>query len=270
MPYMFYVDDSGQAAITDDAIKENPFYILATVGFEVNYISLFYNDFKKLALRYFGDIKELRASELFNYKYPYSRFLPANQEERIKLIDNFIMELLDMIERYEAVAIVSAYNNLKRLTNSREEIEYKTFIFLIERIQKFLEKKGREQAEDEDNAYGWLIMDVGRQDRKLKAIYPGLASNQYNRYGAYIKIDRVLDTIAFADSTTSYGIQIADLIAYLYNQCLKGENNLKMVSILRKYPKYLTKWINEIEFKILDHCPHGGILGCGMKVYPDL
>jgi len=200
---------------------------------------------------------------LFNYKGKYRKCLPKELDARIEYIDNFIETILDILVNESATVIISAINNveciLRGMTIIPEIGQYKSFIHLIERIQKFLEKK---------NDFGWVMMDISGISHDIKSAYPDLVSSKYLAKGSYIKITRVLDTIAFADSRASYGVQIADLISYLFNQWLKRQHNYRIVRILYTYPNYLKKWIDIIKDKLIDRCPNGRIIGCGIKIYP--
>ena len=264
MPYIFYVDDSGQVVNDVNVAKVKPFYVLAGVGINVEVVLDLYNEIRSMINQYFNHVEELRASEMFNYKESYRVSLPYDYNDRIKRIDEFVVKILnEMIEKNVHV-IISVLNNINYISKShpletKQTMQFKTFIHLIERVQLFLNKQ---------NDHGWLIMDIGGQDRELKSAYAGLISKHYALTGSFVKITRILDTIAFADSTTSYGVQIADLISYLYHQWLKHENNYKMVSILRRYPSYLEKWIGMIKNGLIDKCPDGRIEGCGIKIFP--
>ncbi|KKN32837.1 hypothetical protein LCGC14_0809890 [marine sediment metagenome] len=130
---------------------------------------------------------------------------------------------------------------------------------LLERIQMF--------TEDLSGHHAILFMDHENTEWNEKKI--GILKGAIffpENHPSYIKIDRIIPTIYFQDSTISMGIQIADALCYcirrwlrytIYNK--KGEIdkiNIKSFELIKekfhKYPDCIQKGLKIFPSKCLD------------------
>ncbi|MEM4650103.1 MAG: DUF3800 domain-containing protein [Candidatus Bathyarchaeia archaeon] len=243
--YLFYVDASGDPG---QYIGTNSkFYILVGIGIPAQNRLKFESDFKQMLVEIFGeDIPdEIIARDIV---YSKGKFSHLTNEQKNSLIE----KPLDLLRANEAVAIaivVKKEEYWERYAANPDMVRRWSMHLLLDRIDRMLEKKA---------SPGLVIYDYeGKKDRLYRELLSELRKLGSIHYPSknIRKIKNIIDTVLFTPSETSYGLQAADIVAYIIQSKYKAHSRG-------------IKFFEKIKF-ILDKNPSTGeYLGWGLKEIP--
>jgi hypothetical protein len=163
---------------------------------------------KKLERRGF----EFHAADLF---FGHGFFEAWSNDDRNGLVN----EVLDIVTGNKLPIIYGAVNKPEfqkkyRRPSAPHDV---AFLFAAERVERWFKKEA-------GDAVGMFIADETKADKDMKASLP-----QYRELisfgGRGDRLEHIIETIHFAASTETYGIQLADLVSYLIKRKLMGKAN---------------------------------------------
>lgn len=241
--YNFYIDESGNHNLSDIGTK---FFVLSAVGVGHERWQDMDGKVREVKERYFHGIPpedvEIKGAYIRHRKGVYNTLSPQEMD----LLEQDVMQL---VYDFSEVIFSIVIDKLSLIRSYDEPTDpYDLAIeFLLERIEKFLEKR---------DSYGFLVFDsrASRRSNDLDA-YLKKEVREFQKNGTwYKKIERIWEEPFFVVSHTSAGVQIADFVAYSTYQVFS-----------RKKPEH--SWFSSFLHK-LDRDASGRLIGSGLKVFP--
>ncbi|MCF7957149.1 MAG: DUF3800 domain-containing protein [Phycisphaerae bacterium] len=122
--------------------------------------------------------------------------------------------ILHLVNRFKSIRIINTFSDIqfaysKNYINNQDDLYWFCYKALIERYQYYLQDKTRDTGQQIN---GLVICDHRErsQDRRLRLLHHGMVENSrfcHSNYG------NLIETVFFAPSELSLGIQLADIIA---------------------------------------------------------
>ncbi|MEM2122940.1 MAG: DUF3800 domain-containing protein [Candidatus Bathyarchaeia archaeon] len=227
--YLFYVDASGDPGRYKGT--NSRFYVLAGVGIPGHNRLRFESEVEQTLIGMFGKgniPEEIVARDIIRSK---GRFRHLTEEQKTLLVE----KLLDLLKLNEAtvIAIVvkkEKYWNKYPSSASPDAIRRWSMNLLLDRIDRMIERR---------QSPGLVIYDYeGKKDRLYRELLDELRREGSIHWptGGVRKIKNIVDTILFTPSETSYGLQIADVVAYFiqsrYNDHPRGIERFEKIKPL--------------------------------------
>lgn len=236
MFYLIYVDASGDPGKYRE--KNSRYYVLVGLMLPASQRISLDKDIRQLLLTYFKSEdrlpRELKARNIVSCRKDFAHL---RKEQKHKLV----VGLLNLLKKYDAVcnAVVIdkvAYWN-KYVFASPDAVKQGSMHILLDRVDRALERR---------ESIGAIIYDYeGKKDRAYRDLLEELRTrgSVYWPFPTYRRtISRLVDTIYFITSDLTYGLQLADIVAYIirakYENPSKAETTYPLVEeILDKDPR---------------------------------
>jgi hypothetical protein len=237
--YIFYLDDSGNTGTNLDDPNQ-PIHFLAGIGVPANNIRKIEDEIEKnhpIFSPYSQNFDfEFHGVDIFQGKKYFSKF---KLEERLKTIER----LIEIAEQSEINFFSQGINKKrhKEKYNTPYPPNKVAFQYLIEKIDKFLEKKKQ---------FGMIIIDQdkGRQQQTINDFWSFRKNG--TPYGSFAReIKQIIDHPFYIRSYNSHMLQLADVLTYIHSskkvsECLNKQNTYLRQKII--------DWDNRIE-KIIEY-----------------
>jgi len=221
--YLFPTDESGNTGWNLDS-PDQPLHFLLTLGIHEDNSREIDRELFRIALDYFP--REARNSDFeFHGGYIYrgeGYFNALSPADRLQIYNRLTQVIVD----FELPVFIEGIDKQKLKANSTNPGHpYNlTFLYLVERLEEFLESK-------QPPANGLIFADENRErDRSIISDF-----DSFKEYGTVHghqprEIKRLLDTVHFVNSQDSRLIQLADCSSYLicryHNLAMKPATNL--------------------------------------------
>lgn len=249
--FLAYLDSSGGATFND---KEN-YVLTATITNEMNwqYID---NGIRAIKLKHFPTLPdseiEFHVKDIVSHTGIYSVVTWKN----IWLIFNDVFDFIS--DDKTVLCIISVIIDKTKLRKDKD-IETWAYRLLLERLNKFIEKKNEELIYAGNfQQFGIMICDSYgfKADQKLRnKLYSMLKTGTL-----YAKLECLIEDPLFTDSKWRNLNQLSDCISYCIRRHFrKGTKTFK--------DPYWDAYFNKIEKKF-DTDENGSYIGCGLKIFP--
>ncbi|MBN2063786.1 MAG: DUF3800 domain-containing protein [Sedimentisphaerales bacterium] len=167
------------------------------------------------------DFELIKKKYSINGEIKWRFFSPTNKDldNHLSGIDfptrcEFRDELFKMISRYKSIRMIHAYSDVseayqKEYITHQDDIYWHCYKALVERYQYYLQDKSRDTGQQ---ITGLVICDHRErsQDRRLRHLHHNMLEN--NRY-FFSNYGNLIETVFFAPSELSLGIQLSDIVA---------------------------------------------------------
>jgi hypothetical protein len=206
MGFLIYVDASGDPGKYSG--KNTRYYVLAGISIPLDARLKLENEVDIILKNFFpeGLPKEIIARDIVNRKGYFSKL---SKEEG----EHLILELLNILIKYGIFLIAIVINKEKYWEKyfgvNQDDVKKWSMNCLIDRIDRTLERK---------ESVGLIIYDYeGKKDKLYRELIEKLRKEGSIIWPSFSKrkISRIIDTIMFTPSNTTYGLQLADLTAYI-------------------------------------------------------
>ncbi|MDD3794070.1 MAG: DUF3800 domain-containing protein [Candidatus Gracilibacteria bacterium] len=235
---LFYLDESGNTG-NDLENKEQPIHFINGIGVNFNDIQNIEKDMKNLEINFLPFSQnfdfEFHAIDMAGGKKYFKNF---KIDERLKAFEG----LINIFEKYDIKFFSQGINKqyLKSKYDNPYHPHYLSFMYLIEKIDRFLEDNDKK---------GLIIMDKNLETEQ----------NIINNFQDYKKngtsfglrkksINCLIDTVYYTDSYNSYLMQLSDVIGYIYGAYKTASylGNIEKSGFMRKelfkhYEKIIAK-----------------------------
>ncbi len=242
--YFIYLDESGNTGKDHTSINQ-PIHFISGVAIKRDCMQKVENDVKRLLPNFLPHSQnydfEFHGEEMFRGKKYFKHH-----------------ELEKRLSAFNAIVDIAKNNSLiffsqgidKKKHNRKYINPYHphnvAFMYLIEKIDKFLEEK---------NAFGVVVMDKGNnleQEIINDFDYYKESGTAYGSFSREIKF--FLDNVFYVESHNSYLLQIADVIGYIYSSKRLSDRGIGNKNSYHR--KYILSLYNEmkdlIRYKAID------------------
>lgn len=218
--YLIYLDEAGNTGENLDDPAQPIHVMAAAIIRDTDWKNLekHHDGFCNKACTKYGPKPtrfEVHAGEIFQGDGIFRSWSPSDRAELLK-------DSLDTFTSHNIPIIYGAIHKqrLKAQYSDPFAPHGLAFMLCVERIEGWF----RANAKDE---IGMLICDETKVKSEFKK-----SLRQYQKFGIplgikNLKLDHIIDTIHFADSHESYGIQLADTANYFIKRYLEGKKNAK-------------------------------------------
>ena len=167
-----------------------------------------------------NDLKNLKSTNNIRGEIKWRYFSPHNKDAENPFIDwswenkdSFRKQLLFTISKYKSIKVIASYANVEEAyqqsyINNENDIYWYCYKVLVERFQYYLQDISRSIG---TRQCGMIICDhrESSQDIRLRNLH----QNMLNSGGWYTsRYENFIETLLFAPSHMSTGIQLADII----------------------------------------------------------
>lgn len=213
--YFIYLDESGNSNLKiNNPREESDFFVLGGVLIKEK-------DLKECNEKFQNFKKENFPGQLWDYplhavelnhiskhkKTAYKEFLTDEQGREV------LKKAFELISTFpiEAIAVLIDNYELKQKYRSPINPYYLSYEFLVEKIQKIIEKRG-----DENNKFGMVNLAECSQTltKELKRIHGNFMANGTK----YKKLENIFHHLNIEDNKKSCCYEIADLICYAFRR----------------------------------------------------
>lgn len=212
--YLIYVDESGDPGIS---VEGTPFFVISGIIIHEKYWNDTFQRILDLRQKISKQYKipqriPFHASDIVNGHNQYHHSISGLTTQERFLI---YKDIFDYVSQLSNIKILNVFIRKDRVQLTQDVFEWGWQLF-IQRFNTFLEKDSQRTGKEE---YGLLFSDR-TQDDKLKRLLRRMRAFNYvpSKYAGNsarrILIAQILDDPIPRVSTTSYFIQIADLIAF--------------------------------------------------------
>jgi len=205
---LVYIDQSGYYHPNDG----NPFSVLGAIAFKENVLREFAHSVFNLNQLYW------KKESPYEFEIKGSKLLSIRALKHQKYA-NYAEEVLHICKKFDGVtfAVVEPKPTQEEFESINQLYIPKAYKFLYERINQFC-------MECENDERGLAIFDT--QDMRKDEILSQKISNYFYRTKSGQTQLAIIPEPYFVSSKISYGIQIADLIAYIVNQKFVGRKDI--------------------------------------------
>jgi hypothetical protein len=225
--YLIYLDEAGNSGENlDDPLQ--PFHVMAGVIIrDSNWLTLekHYDGFCGKACAKYPPRPprfELHAGEIFQGAGVFDTWSPADRAE-------LLTDSLNTFTSHDLPIIYGAIDKQKLKAQYADPFAPHGLAFMLcaERIERWFKAHA-------PNEIGMLICDETKVKSEFKK-----SLKQYQKFGIPLgvkneKLEHIVDTIHFADSHESYGIQLADAANYfIKRQCQKKANSTAYYDLIK-------------------------------------
>lgn len=212
--YLIYLDEAGNTGFRLDD-PDQPIHVVgAVIIADKNWLAI-EDVFNALVARVAPKKADRRGFEFHaaDLVYGHGFFETWSIEDRNALVN----ELLDIVTTNELPIVYGAVNKpeLKKKYAYPSVPHDLAFLLTAERVERWFKNRAKD-------AVGMFIADETKADKDMKASLP-----QYRELIAFggrgDRLEHIIETIHFAASTETYGIQLADLVSYLIKRKLMGK-----------------------------------------------
>jgi hypothetical protein len=221
---LFYLDQSGFYHPNDP----NVFFVTAAIAFQKDVLKELARSLFKLNEVYW------KKSDPYDFELKGQLLLNPRAIKHPKNID-YTNEVLRICRQQSGVifAIIEPRPNQESFEALNQLLLPKSFKYLFERINKYCICVNSDEK-------GIMIFDS--QDMRKNEVLSRKISNFFYRSRAALDINNIIPEPYFVSSNICYGIQLADLAAYIVAQKFSGRNEL--------IPFY--NQIRDLQFKSID------------------
>ncbi len=218
--HLFFIDESG--TVPPPGKSNTRYFVLAGIIIPSGIWHQLKKDFEQVKKKYAvsGEIK-------------WRFFSPSNQDKdnHLKVMDFptrclFRNDLLELVSKYKSIRLIFAYSDIaasyeKDYITDQNDIYWYCYKALVERYQYYLQDKSRDTGQPIN---GLVICDHRErsQDRRLRHLHHNMLENDryfFSNYG------NLIETVFFAPSELSLGIQLADMVAGSFFRKIEKNDN---------------------------------------------
>ena len=206
--HLFFIDESGSAPPPGKYQMQH--FVLSGIIIPTGIWHNVKKEFERIKSKYdvTGEVK-------------WRFFSPTNKDDTNSLREleftkrcEFRVDLLKIIQKYKSIRIINTYSDVKfayskEYIKDQDDLYWYCYKALIERFQYYLQDKSRDTGQQIN---GLVICDHRdrTQDRRLRFLHHGMLESEKYSYSKY---SNLIETLFFAPSEFSLGIQLADMVA---------------------------------------------------------